>query len=116
MPAGNPNWRKGSNGKGASGNPGGLTAEERAARDAMRKWLSGRDMQERAKTAYSNLLDEGNPVIVKDAMERLAGKVREHLEVTGEDGAPLLPPLTGAQLTAYIDELRAARLERERKK
>ncbi len=101
---------------GSSPNPGGMTAVERAARDAMRQWLATPELRAKAQAAYERLLDADNPLIVKDATDRLAGKVREHVELTGQDGAPLLPPLTSNELREYMDELKAARLEREKGK
>lgn len=70
-------------------NPGGLTAEEREARDAMRKALSSDGMREQGLAAYKRLLDSDNPLIVKDFMDRVAGKVKERVEVEpGENALP----------------------------
>lgn len=68
--------------KGKSGNPGGLTAVEREARDSVRKALSAPAMRAAGLAAYRKLLDDANPIIVKDFMDRLAGKVKERLEVS----------------------------------
>ncbi len=59
---------------GQSGNPGGLTKAERAARDALRKALSAPATLRLGIAAYKKLLLEANPLIVKDFMDRVAGK------------------------------------------
>lgn len=69
-------------------NAGGLSKEARLVRDGVRDWLAGGPMVEKFKEAYAALLDERNPVIVKDAADRLMGKVKETVEHKGEDGAP----------------------------
>ena len=69
-------------------NPGGFTAEERKARDAIRLWLVS-DMLETGKAAYAACLADKNPVIVKDFMDRVAGKVKESVSVTDANGNPL---------------------------
>lgn len=70
-------------------NPGGMTTQQRQARDALNRWLCEEPQIARGKEAYLRLLDEGNPVIVKDFMDRVAGKVKEHVEVTGDGTQPL---------------------------
>lgn len=76
-------------------NAGGMTVEARAARDAMQLWLCAEPQIEAGKTAYLRLLEGDtetppNPVIVKDFMDRVAGKVKEHVEVSGDGERPLL--------------------------
>ena len=75
--------------KGSTGNSGGLTSEQRAARDALNSWLAEDAQQQVGKASYFRLLHEGNPVIVIDFMNRTAGKPKEALEITGEDGGPV---------------------------
>lgn len=87
--------------KGQSGNPGGRTSEEIAAAKALNAALRGDDFQREAKDAYMQLLKERNPVIVKDYMDRVAGKAREMLEVSGPEGSPLAG-LTAEDLRAFI--------------
>ena len=70
-------------------NGGGLTEVQRAARDVLGMWLCEEPQIECGKESYLRLLREGNPVIVKDYMDRVAGKVKEHLEVTGDGKRPL---------------------------
>ncbi len=95
--------------KGTTNNPGGLTAEEREARDAVRKALAEPGMRATGLAAYRRLLEADNPVIVKDFMDRLAGKVKEHVELSGVDGEPLVPlEYTSEDMVAMLK----ARLER----
>ncbi len=75
-------------------NAGGQTTEQRQARDALNRWLCDEPQVEAGKVAYLKLLNgaEGvppNPVIVKDFMDRVAGKVREAIEVSGDPERPL---------------------------
>lgn len=74
----------------ASLNPGGLTALEREARDAIRQALSG-ELREVGLRAYQRCLEADNPLIVKDFMDRVAGKVKERVEVSGDPDAPSNP-------------------------
>jgi hypothetical protein len=87
---------RGTDGKLKSGtpNPGGLTSEQRQARDALNKWLCDAPQLEKGKAAYLQLLQGDsetppNPVIVKDFMDRVAGKVKEHVELSGSTERPL---------------------------
>ncbi len=94
-------------------NPGGLTASEREARDAVRQALSG-ELREVGLAAYRRLLEQDNATIVVDFMNRLAGKVKERVEVSGDPDAPLSPY---SSLT--LEDLKAvarAQLEKERAK
>ena len=75
----------------------------------MRLWLSGEETSELARNAYAELLRQLNPLIVKDAMDRIAGKPVERVEATGAEGERLIPKLEGAALTEFIDLLRAAK-------
>lgn len=87
--------------KSGAANPGGMTWEQRQARDALNLWLCADAQVARGKEAYLRLLDEGNPVIVKDFMDRVAGKVKESVEVTGDGGQPLaLTVLTREEVLA----------------
>lgn len=67
-------------------NGGGLTKEQRAARDTLNRWLCEEPQVEKGKQAYMRLLEADNPVIVKDFMDRVAGKAKEHIEHSGEVG------------------------------
>lgn len=98
---------------GNKANPGGLTEDEREARDAVRKALSG-DLRQVGLKAYRRLLEADNPVIVKDFMDRVAGKVKERVELSGDPDAPVNP-----YTALSVDELKAvarAQLEKERSK
>ena len=70
-------------------NAGGQTDVQRQARDALNLWLCAEPQLVKGKEAYLRLLDEGNPVIVKDYMDRVAGKVKEHVEVSGDSARPM---------------------------
>ena len=72
--------------KGSSGNEGGLTPEEREARDWVRKQLAAVETRAAGMAAYRALLDDKNPLIVKDFMDRVVGKVKEHVEIGADDG------------------------------
>jgi hypothetical protein len=61
----------------------GLNAEEREARDAVRKALSG-DLRQVGLDAYKRLLEADNAPVVLDFMHRLAGKPTERV-LHGED-------------------------------
>jgi hypothetical protein len=76
--------------KGASGNPGGLTSEERQARDALRKWLAAETLEE-GKAAYRQALLDGNPAIIKDWADRLLGKVKERVALEDGEGNAVSP-------------------------
>ncbi len=71
-------------------NPGGLTALEREARDAVRQALSG-PLRAVGLAAYERLLLADNPTIVSDFMNRLAGKVKERVSIEDEAGNSVSP-------------------------
>lgn len=85
-------------------NPGGITKEQRAARDALNKWLCAAPQMEMGKAAYTQLLQEGNPVIVKDFMDRVAGKVKETLNVQDDRERPFAGMSPEALLAALRGE------------
>lgn len=85
---------------GPSPNPGGQTAEQRAARDALNRALCEPKRQKMALAAYDALLGEGNPIIVKDYFDRTAGKPKEHVEVTGVERQ--LEPVSTDALIAFV--------------
>lgn len=91
-------------------NPGGLTALEREARDAVRQALSG-ELRGVGLAAYRRCLEADNPVIVKDFMDRVAGKVKERVELSSDPDAPLNP-----MSSVTLEELKAiarAQLDKE---
>jgi hypothetical protein len=90
-------------------NPGGLTPELRAARDALTKLfaLPGEvGLYDDGIAAYRRCLKADNGVIVKDFMDRLLGKVKERVEVSDDPDAPLLG---GWSLNDVLAALAAAR-------
>ncbi len=97
--------------KGQSGNPGGLTSDEREARDAVRQALAGH-LRAKGLAAYERLLDADNPLIVKDFMDRLAGKVKERVELSGDPDSPLTTGLPSDMLTDFAN-WRVERREKE---
>ena len=72
-------------------NPGGLTVDERSARDALRKALAGEDMRTIGLAAYKRCLEADNPVIVKDFMDRVLGKVKERVTLEDDEGNAISP-------------------------
>ena len=90
---------------GHTANPGGVSAAQCAARDALGLWLCADAQLEKGKAAYLQLLEEGNPVIVKDFMDRVAGKVKESISITDESERPLF----GVAANVIIDALRGAK-------
>lgn len=99
---------------GGTPNPGGLTSAQRQARDALNLWLCDEPQLTAGKTAYLQLLkgdadNPPNPVIVKDFMDRVAGKVKERVSLEDEDGRPL-GAVSSVDLVAAVLEM--ARKER----
>ncbi len=87
-------------------NAGGQTTEQRQARDALNRWLCETPQLDAGKAAYLKLLNgtEGvppNPVIVKDFMDRVAGKVKEQVELSGDSERPLAG-LSAAEIIAAL--------------
>lgn len=105
--SGNPNMVKG----GPSTNPSGFTKAEHEARIAMRDALAEPNRRARGLAAYDRLLEADNPVIVKDFMDRLCGKVKEHVTVEDENGKAvrLGSDWSFEQIMAGIKALRAAK-------
>ena len=92
-------------------NPGGLTEDERAARDAVRKLFAAvgpEGFRDAGVTAYRELLTEKNPVIVKDFMDRLLGKARERVSLEDNEGNPL-PALGNATLEQILEVVRSGK-------
>lgn len=76
--------------KGQSGNPGGMTAQQRKVRDQLQTWLASEAVTPKFKKAYLKALEEGNPAILKDCAERLMGKVKQPVELGDDEERPLL--------------------------
>ncbi len=72
-------------------NPGGLTAIERAARDAIRQALAAPDMQQAWRAGYLAQLIEQNPLILKDYADRVGGRPKERVELSQDPDAPANP-------------------------
>jgi hypothetical protein len=98
--------------KGETRNPGGLTADERAARDTIRKALASPEMFSSWRRGYLSQLEQENPLILKDYADRVGGKPKDRVELSEDPDSPLSPH---GQLT--IEELKAiarAQLEKEK--
>lgn len=87
-------------------NPGGLTKDAKQAAEALNAWLRSDEVSTVGKGAYLDLLRDGNPVIAKDFMDRVAGKARDVVEVKG--GADPLATIDAARLLAALDVLKGA--------
>ncbi len=70
--------------EGNSHNPGGMTRETRAARELLRTALTSGPFSAAWKQAYLNQLIAENAIILKDYADRIGGKPKETVEVTGE--------------------------------
>lgn len=83
-------------------NPGGMTVEVRQARDLVRKALANPELVEIWLVAYRQKLMEGDVTILKDFADRVAGKPKEHVELTvdADSAVNLLGGLTVEELKA----------------
>ena len=75
-------------------NPGGITADERKARDAVRKLLAtegDEGLRDEGIASYRALLKDRNPAITIDFMNRLLGPVKARLSIEDEDGNAVSP-------------------------
>lgn len=73
--------------KGQSGNPAGLTKEAKAARAVLRLELEGEEARAEFLLAYRQAIRDGNVQILIDYANRVMGKPKEALEVSGPDGS-----------------------------
>ncbi len=89
--------------KGQSGNPGGMPKDARAAADALNAWLRSDAVADEGKEAYLALLEDRNPIITKDFMDRVAGKARD--VVLLEDATDPLKKVPTEKLVAALDKL-----------
>lgn len=67
--------------KGASGNPGGQTAEQKAARDLLNAALDTDEMRNAFLEGYTKQLKQGNALILVDYANRRLGKPAETVNV-----------------------------------
>lgn len=63
--------------QGEARNPSGISVAQREAREEVREWLAKPETREAGKSAYLRLLGTDNPLIVKDFMDRVAGKPKD---------------------------------------
>ncbi len=95
---------------GQKGNPGGFTREQRAARDIVQSYLVSSETLSKGLDAYVRLINADNPLIVKDFMDRVAGKVKENIELAGDVNVVLselherIKTMTDDQILAMANE------------
>ncbi len=80
--------------KGEARNPGGLTKEARAARDLAQADLRDPEMRAAWKKGYLSQLQQENPIILKDWIDRVGGKPKEYLELSEDPESPASDKLT----------------------
>ncbi len=100
--------------KGSNGNPGGLTREAAAARSQIRQALMMPGLMAKALACYERLLEQDNPLIAKDYMDRVGGKPKEHIELSEDPDAPV-----NHRIALTLEELQAiarSQLEKEKSK
>ncbi len=76
----------------------------------VRKLLLSTDSILAGMASYMRLVKADNPLIVKDFMDRVAGKVKEHVEISSDQDTP-------AHMRLSIEEIKANarfQLEKER--
>lgn len=86
--------------KGNSGNPGGLTKEQREARDLIRELLTGE--AEAVHKALMTRIREGSDVLIKYAHEQLHGKAPDKLEAEVSKTPDPFAELTVEELRALV--------------
>lgn len=90
--------------KGQSGNPGGLTKEQREARDKIREALKGE--ADEVHAALLDLVRERNPQVVMYAHQVLHGKEPDRSEVSIKGGsAELLKGMTSNDVASLVSGL-----------
>lgn len=97
---------------GENRNPGGMTKEQRAARDLLNADLRSPTMYAAWKLNYLAALTDGNALILKDYADRVGGKVKEHIELSEDPDAPV-----SNHSALSLDDLKAVarfQLEKER--
>lgn len=91
---GNPDWAKGPDGKGKSGNPGGQSREKRAFLERLRT-----EDADEIYEALMGLIREGNAPAILRAVEYIAGKPPDVLQVNARVSNPIAG-MTPEQLLA----------------
>lgn len=94
---------------GASGNPGGMTAEERHARTRANELLLNTSMDEVWLRSYRSALEAGVAPVILDYTYRRLGKPKDAVELeeaTRDVLLSLLARLTAEERTAQIDALK----------
>lgn len=83
---------------GASGNAGGMTAEQKAARDLLNTELDSDEMRDAFVKGYKAQLEKGNALILVDYANRKLGKPVERVEASFSSENPAEPLTTEALL------------------
>lgn len=97
--------------KGTTINPGGVSKEKR---DFLTRMRDAEGDADRIYAAFMRLVKKGNAPAVLRAMEYIVGKPKEHVELTGKDGSPLLaliarlPRLSSTDMETLDDIFRRA--------
>ncbi len=93
---------------GETRNPGGMSKEQRAARDLFNTDLSKPARYRTFLQAYDEQLALGNPAILLDYANRVGGKVKESLEIEDVTPKDSTPPLTNEERRALLKAQLAA--------
>lgn len=99
--------------KGGALNPGGMTAEQKAFRALMQADLSTDEMRQTWKTAYRQAMADGNAPVLLDYANRMLGKPKERVELSGDEDNPV-SPFSGLTLE-HLQAVARAQLEKEKK-
>ncbi len=95
---------------GETRNPGGMTKEQREARDLLNADLRSPEMRDAWRASYLAALQDGNALILKDYADRVGGKPKESLELSEDPDAPVNP-----LRSLSVEDLQAiARAQREK--
>lgn len=91
--------------KGETRNPGGMTKEQREARDLLNADLRKPEVYKEWLLSYRSMLKAENAVILVDYANRVGGKPKEHVEVTGDADDPVVAAvrdMTKAEMLALV--------------
>lgn len=98
-------------------NPLGLSKHQAEAREWIRDWLAKPEQRDAGAQAYRELLVEKNPLIVKDFMDRVGGRVKDSEDTSGVQAfVAILRELLSAPTEtkeALADQLEAAARDEE---
>jgi hypothetical protein len=103
--------------KGQSGNPGGLSYERREYLKALRN--QEKSFLDQAVVKLRELALQGHEWALRDYLDRFGVRMPEKLELSGEDGAPLVPAanpldpstMTSEQVRKRLEAIRSERAQ-----